>query len=111
MTEDAMAPPEINPITKDVSDFVDEIDDAVIRTKLQDLIAIAQESDGVNRFARDVAMVDSATARWQLANANQRKALDRLLEERAGHLEELRVLRARVRAFENINLKESVGPE
>jgi len=75
-------PNEILKITKDVKDFVDAIDIVYIRVRLQELIKLYEWPDAENRFARDVAMVDSATARWQLAVANQKASINRLLEER-----------------------------
>jgi len=105
-----MTPPQVLKVPKNVTDFVDEIDDAYIRTKLQQLIAAYEEPD--LNFVKQVEMVEKATERWQLAVMNQRDSISRLLAERDRHLGEIAGLRRELDVWVEVQgTKRKVGPE
>jgi len=105
-----MTAPQVLKVPKNVTDFVDEIDDAYIRTKLQQLIAAYEEPD--LNFKKQVELVETSTERWQLAVANQRNSIDRLLAEREGHLQNIKdLVVAGNRMKELLERVRKVGPE
>jgi len=104
-----MTPPQVLKVPKRVSDFVDEIDDTYIRTKLQQLIAVYEEPD--LSFEKQVELVENATALWQLAVANQHNSIDRLINERTRHLMEIAQLKGELNAMSKLLDKGKVGPE
>ena len=105
-----MTAPQVLKVPKNVTDFVDEIDDAYIRTKLQQLIAAYEDPD--LNFSKQVELVEKATERWQLAVANQRDSIERLLGERTEHLMEISQLTGERNALAiMLDKKQKVGPE
>ena len=106
-----MAVPEILLITKDVSDFVDEIDDTYIRTQLQVLIAIAQEPKAPGTYSRDVALTEKATELWKAANVRQKASINRLLEERQVNLQAISNMQEQIDMYRSALDAEKAGPE